>query len=71
MRVCDASTSISAEFGGIRDSCLEIYHLICKVDRLNIHVVSLPRTQLAAQQCEEVKYSRRIPTSKTLTNNSS
>ena len=35
MRVCDASTSISAEFGGIRDSCLDIYHLIstssCKV----------------------------------------
>ena len=28
MRVCDASTSISAEFGGIRDSCLDIYHLI-------------------------------------------
>ena len=28
MRVCDASMSISAEFGGIRDSCLDIYHLI-------------------------------------------
>ena len=28
MRVCDASTSISAEFGGIRDSCLDIYHLV-------------------------------------------
>ena len=28
MRVCDASTSISAEFGSIRDSCLDIYHLI-------------------------------------------
>ena len=28
MRVSDASTSISAEFGGIRDSCLDIYHLI-------------------------------------------
>ena len=26
--VCDASTSISAEFGGIRDSCLDIYHII-------------------------------------------
>ena len=31
MRVCDASTSISAEFGGIRDSCLDIYHLIFRV----------------------------------------
>ena len=30
MRVCDASTSISAEFGGIRDSCLDIYHLIAQ-----------------------------------------
>ena len=26
--MCDAYTSISAEFGGIRDSCLDIYHLI-------------------------------------------
>ena len=32
MRVCDASTSISAEFGGIRDSCLDIYHLIINHD---------------------------------------
>ena len=26
--MCDAYRSISAEFGGIRDSCLDIYHLI-------------------------------------------
>ena len=28
MKVYEASTRISAEFGGIRDSCLDIYHLI-------------------------------------------
>ena len=28
MMVCDASRGISAEFGGIRDSCPDIYHLI-------------------------------------------
>ena len=26
--VCDASTGIPAKFGGIRDSCLDIYHII-------------------------------------------
>ena len=28
MKVCDDSISISAVFGGIRDSCPDIYHLI-------------------------------------------
>ena len=28
MRVCDVSRSILAEFGGIRDCCLDINHLI-------------------------------------------
>ena len=34
MKVCDASTSISAKFGGIRDSCLDIYHLISRTGRV-------------------------------------
>ena len=34
MKVCDSSMNISAEFGGICDSCLDIYHLISRTGRV-------------------------------------
>ena len=57
MRVCDASTSISAEFGGIRDSCLDIYHLIRIFLKGTTHMTMkfLGRWQMRNMETEETR----------------